>query len=205
MTYQRSVLWRLLQASVTFLLCGATAACGYHFQGSGTILPEDIKTVKVRPVANDTTIQGIGLELEESIRSTFDSFGVLTVVDENEPADAVAEARIINVERRVRNVTGATDIALEYDLVMTVQAELRRSSGQVLYRNTRLQASQSFASTSDVVVTSSSQFAQGGIGANSLTGLESNELARGQERVALNDVIEQVSRRFYIEAVAADF
>jgi outer membrane lipopolysaccharide assembly protein LptE/RlpB len=191
--------------SVGLLCVFVLIGCGYRLQGSGTILPADIKTIAVSSVDNDTTEPGLGLELEEALRTTFDGYGVLKVVEPGSSADIVLKTRILDVDTQVKSVTGATDRALEYDLVMTISAELRRKNGQVLYANPKLKASESFASTSNVVVTSSSNFAQGGIGSASLQGLETNELSRGQQQSALNDLIEEVSRILYLDAVAADF
>ncbi len=66
-------------------------------------------------------------------------------------------------------------------------------------------ASETFASTSDVVVTSSSNFSQGGIGSSSLGSLGSREVSRGQQREALSELVEEASRLIYEDAVAADF
>ncbi len=49
-----------------------TVACGYRFQGSGSILPKDINTVAIGLVDNETTIPGLGLELTEALRSEFE-------------------------------------------------------------------------------------------------------------------------------------
>lgn len=187
------------------LLSAAASACGYRFQGSGSVLPADVQTVAVLPVGNNTTVTGIARDLEEALRTSFESYGVLRVVEQDERPDAVVKAKILKIDRNVKSVTGPSDVALEYDLVMTIAAELRRKNGQLLYTNPTLSAVETFASTSDVVVTSSSAFAQSGIDSSSLAGLESNELSRGAQRAALGDLVEEVARRLYLDAVASDF
>ena len=183
----------------------ALAGCGYNFQGSGTSLPDDVKTVAIAKVENNTIERGLGTQVEESLRSVFERYGALKVVEEENQADAVLQAKILGITTAVKSVTSSTDVALEYNLTMYIAAELKRSNGQILWLHPKLSASEPFASTSDVVVTSSSDFAQGGIGGDTLSGLESNEVARGQQKVALNEVVDEISRKLYLEAVAEEF
>ena len=39
------------------------SACGYRLQGSGSVLPNDIKTISIKPVENTTTLSGLGPRL----------------------------------------------------------------------------------------------------------------------------------------------
>ena len=179
--------------------------CGYRLIGSGTVLPPDVKKVAILPVDNQTSETGLSNELTESIRSNFERFGVVEVVDDPKEADAVLRTKVVKLDTRVRSVTGSSDVAVDYDLVMTLSGELKKRNGQVLWRNNNLRASESFASTSGVVVTSSSDFAQGGLSAGALGGLDSREVSRGQQREALTTVIEEISRLLYLDAVAPGF
>lgn len=193
--------YRTAIAAVLTTLVG----CGYTLQGSGSVLPQDIKSVYIPLADNETTEPGLGQRFTEVLRSRFDRYGVVKVVDRAQDADAILVAKIVNLDSRIRGVKGDTDTALESDLVMTISAELRRKNGQLLYRNGSLQASEEVAGVSDVVVTSSSSFAQGDVGASTLGALGDREVARGQEEQALDDLMEETSRKLYIEAVAADF
>ncbi len=181
------------------------SGCGYGFQGSGSVLPDDVKTISVRLAENNTTEPGLGLRFTEKLRSRFERYGAVKVVDPDQDADAELITSIKQVENRTRDVTGVTDIALELELTMTVRAELRMKNGQVLYRNENLRATETFGSVSDVVVTSSSQFAQGGIESGTLSTLGSREVSRGQQNQALEEVMEEAARVLYLDAVAADF
>lgn len=182
-----------------------SAGCGYRLQGSGSVLPPDVQKIAVSQVENSTTEPGLSLELQEALRSEFERYGVVSVVDDQSKADAVLNAKIQSIGTSVRGVTGETDIEVELDLTMQLAAELRRTNGQVLWKNPRLRARTSFASAGSNVVTSSSGFAQGGIGADTLAGLDDREVSRGQKRQALSELIEEVSRQVYLDAVAADF
>lgn len=186
-------------------LISLLSSCGYHLQGSGSILPPDVKRVAIQPAENFTTEAGLGLKLTEKLRSRFERYGVVDVVEVDEQPDAELFTRIISVQTSTRNTTGVTDIELELDLVLSVSVELRRANGQVLYLNPALVKRESFASTSDVVVTSSSSFSQSGIGAQTLSGLGSREVSRGQQEQVLEELLDDVARSIYINAVAADF
>ena len=187
--------------SVTLLLCG----CGYAFQGSGSILPPDVKTVAVPLVENDTSEQGLDIQLTEALRSRFERYGAVKVITNPALADAVLTAKVVRLTNRVRNVTGSTDIALQMDLLMTVSATLKRKNGQILWRNDSVNAVASYANVSGLVVTSSTSFAQGGIGADTLSGLDSREVSRGQQAQVLADAVDSISQKIYADAVAAEF
>jgi outer membrane lipopolysaccharide assembly protein LptE/RlpB len=181
------------------------AGCGYQFQGSGSILPEDVKTIAIAPVENDTTIAGLGVRFGDELRSRFERYGVVRIIEDRGIADAILSARILNVDTQVRNVSGAEDIALDEELFITVAAELRRKSGQLLYRDPSMTVSDSFASVSDVVVTSSAGFASSDISASELSNLTQREVSRGQQEQALDELMEEVARKIYLNAVAAEF
>jgi len=184
-----------------FLLSG----CGYAFQGSGSILPDDVKTITILQAENNTTEPGLGLQLTEKLRSRFERYGAVKVVPPGRDADAELITRILQLQNRVRDTTGNTDIALEYELEITISAVLRRRNGQVLYRNSKLRASEIYPGVSDVVVTSSSAFAQAGIGSDTLDTLGSREVSRGARDAVLEDLMEETSRKLYLDAVSAEF
>lgn len=194
----------ILLATVS-LLSGSITGCGYQFRGSGNSLPDDVQKIAIPVVENKTTESGLGLILTEALRSRFERYGVVTLVDDESEADALLEAEISNVLTRVQDVTGQTDIELEQELILFVSAELRRTNGQILWKNPQLVASETFASTSDVVVTSSSNFTQSGLSAASLGSLGAREVARGEKRRALEDLLDRASWKIYSESVASDF
>ena len=196
------------------LLAGGITGCGYQFQGSGTILPADIRKVAIPAVENETTESRLGERMTEELRSQFERYGVVTIVEDPSSADAVLKVKVTKVDTKTRNVTSSQkdpvpNVAVDQDLVMTVSAELRRKTGQLLYKNSNLTVSESFAGISSVVVTGSSSFAQGGLSAGSLTTLgqqaSSVAVAQGQQSEVLDDLVEEASRRLYLESVAADF
>lgn len=194
-----------ITALISLSLLLFVSGCGYQLQGSGSILPPDVRTIAVTQTENVTSEPGLGLILTEAIRSRFERYGVVEVIDNAGAADAILSSKVVNVETGVRSVTGATDVAVELELILIVSAELKKSTGQVLWRDPQLRVSKSFATEGDVVVTSSSGFAQGGISAGSLAGLDALEVSRGQQEESFNELAEETARLIYMSAVAADF
>lgn len=179
--------------------------CGYVFQGGGSALPPDIKYVQIPLAVNNTAEAGLSSVVTEALRDRFERFGVLFVVDDLSEADAVLETRIVKVQRETRTVTSNTDTDLQLESQLTLACQLRRVTGPVLWRNNNIMVSKAFGTTSDVVVTSSADFAQSSLNANDLAQLGSREVARGQEFDVFETLAEDAAKKVYNEAVAPDF
>jgi len=187
------------------LLLSILTGCGYTLAGSGSVLPEDVKTIAVINVINKTTEPGLGPRFTEELRSRFERYGVVKVVDNPAEADAQLKARITEVSASVRNVTGDTDVEVDNDLALTVSAELVKKNGQVLWRNPALRITQSVAGTGSTVVTSSSSFLASGVSASSIGNLSAREVQRGQREQVIDAILEEAARQIYMDAVASDF
>ncbi|RIL11407.1 MAG: hypothetical protein DCC75_02350, partial [Proteobacteria bacterium] len=159
---------KLSRSMLIALLCAGLSGCGYTFQGSGTVLPPDVKKVYIPFVENQSTEAGLSTLLTEALRDRFERYGVVTVVEENSEADAVLKAKIIKVKRAAASVTSGTDRALQQDVSLTVAAELKRITGGLLWRNPSLQVTSAYGAASSAVVTSSSEFAYNTLGASDL-------------------------------------
>ena len=180
-------------------------SCGYSLQGSESILPDDIKQIAIPIVENNTTMPGLGIQFTQLLRARFDRYGVVKVIDKVDQADATLHAKIVDVQTRTQNVTSSTDISVQQEMVLVISAELKRKNGQILWKDPLLTITESFADVSDVVVTSSTDFAQSGINAGTLGTLSSREVSRGQQEQALDGLLEEAARKIYLSAVAADF
>lgn len=180
-------------------------SCGYRLQGSGSVLPSDIKTVSIRTSENNTTFTGLGPQFAEKLRSRFERYGVVRLVDSGEPADAEFITRIVSIDSENRDVQGRSNIQVEQSLKLEVFAELRKKNGQILYRNPAMIVVESFGTVSSNVVTSSSSFASGNLTPGSLGTLTQREVARGQAAETLEGLLDEAARKLYLEAVASDF
>ena len=191
----------IIATLAAFLFC----SCGYQFQGGGSVLPPDVKNIYVPNVENNTTEAILTQLLTEALRDRFERYGVVTVVEKRGAADAVLNARILSVKNETKTVTSGTDVVLQYIAVMTVAAELTRTSGGVLWRDVKLKASQSYGATSDVVVTSSADFSGSSLNAADLAQLGDLEVSRGQEQETFADLADTTARKVYEAAVTPRF
>lgn len=201
---QRGIFVAFFVVGLISILC-LFGGCGYTFHGGGSVLPPDVTKVMIPMVENNSTEPGLGAIVTEALRDQFERFGALSVVDSYGEADAVLDAKILEINRATRAVTSNTDTALQYNTTLTLAAELRRVSGPVLWRNPNVAAMKSFGTTSNAVVTSSVDFASGSLGGSDLASLDDREVGRGQEREALMVLAEDIARIIYYEAVAPDF
>lgn len=182
--------------------------CGYQFEGSSSILPPDVKRVYIPLTENSSNQAGLTTLVTEAMREQFERYGVVTVVDDLGEADAVLKTRILKVKRATGTVTSNTDLALQLDTTMTMAAELKRVTGPLLWKNDSIEVRTTYGLSSNVVVTSSSDFAGGSLAGSDIAALQSSgsrEVARGQERGAFNTLAEQAAKIVYDSSVAADF
>ncbi len=199
---------RLTRIGICFWLICLLGGCGYQFEGSGSILPPDVKRVYIPLTENSSTQSGLTTLVTEAMRDQFERYGVVTVVDDLREADAVLKTRILKVKRATGTVTSNTDLALQLDTTMTMAAELKRVTGPLLWKNDSIEVRTTYGLSSSVVVTSSSDFASGSLAGSDIAALQSSgtrEVARGQERGAFNSLAEQAAKIVYDSSVAADF
>jgi outer membrane lipopolysaccharide assembly protein LptE/RlpB len=182
-----------------------SSGCGYTFRGSGSVLPADVKTVYIPRVENGSTELGLADVVTEALRDEFDSYGTVSVVEKQSDADAILNVRIIDVKSTTGTVNASTNTALQMDATMLLSGELRRTTGQLLWRENNLKVTKEYAANQSVVVTTSPDFASGSISAADLSSLSSRDISRGQESQALNDLAVNAARMIYDKSVATDF
>ena len=190
---------------LAILMAVGVTGCGYSFVGAGSVLPPDVQNVYVPVVQNASTESTVSGALTDALQDEFERYGTLRVVDSASEADAVLQAKVLSVKRSTASVTSRTDSALQYDTVLSIAAELRRTNGQLLWRDPTLAVSRTFGTTSDVVVKSSVDFAAGGLSSRDLGNLDSREIAREQEQEALALLVEEAAKRIYRSAVLPEF
>jgi outer membrane lipopolysaccharide assembly protein LptE/RlpB len=181
------------------------SSCGYTLRGSGSVLPADVKSVYIPRVENGSTELGLADVVTEALREEFDSYGTVSVVEKQGSADAILTVVINDVKKTTSTVDPTTNTALQMDTTMFIGGELRRTTGQILWRENNMKVSKGYAANQNVVVTSSPDFASGSIAASDLASLSARDISRGQEAQALNDLASDAARMVYDKAVAPDF
>ena len=197
------ILSRIAATVLIFLTC--LFGCGYQFSGSGSVLPPDIKTVYIPAVQNKTSEAILTNYLTEALREEFDRYGAVSVVESAKEADALLEAQVVKLESTNQSVSSGTDVALQKAALMTVGAQLRRKNGVALWRDSKIETSQAFGVTGDVVVTSSADFASSALSGADLGQLSDLEVSRGQEQQTYLNLAQATAKRIYEYAVLPDF
>jgi outer membrane lipopolysaccharide assembly protein LptE/RlpB len=192
---------RILLLINLIILCG----CGYTLQGSGSVLPPDIKKIYIPFVENDSTDGAIANLFTESLRDQFERYGVVTVTNSRAESDAELLARIKQVNRSTRSVTSETDIADQFDTTLVIDVRLLKKNGTPLWVNPDLQVSTQVAASQGGLVASSSSFAGGLTTSSELSQLDPRQFARSQEQVALEKLAQNAAQLIYNSAVAPDF
>jgi outer membrane lipopolysaccharide assembly protein LptE/RlpB len=194
-----------IRRMMVLVVCVFVNACGYTLQGSGTVLPPDVKAVYIPQVQNNSTELGLSDIVTEALREQFESYGVVTVVDRQSLADAVLNVKILNVTRTTRTVLGTDDTATQMETTMILEGELRRTTGPLLWKNNMIRVAQGVGTDRSAVVTSSAAFASGSISSTDLQRLSSREITRSQENEILPNLAAEAARKIYDGSVAPDF
>ena len=130
------------------------AGCGYHFAGTGNRLPAEIHTISLGPIQNMTREVGIEKALLEALEDEVSSHGRLVPVISG---TADAELHRSRARYNSRPVSfNSRDTALQYQISMSVDLELRRrDNGKLLWKTVGQREVQDFSAVPGVVVTSS--------------------------------------------------
>ncbi len=194
-----------IRRMMVLVVCVLVNACGYTLQGSGTVLPPDVKAIYIPQVQNNSTELGLSDIVTEALREQFESYGVVTVVDRQSLADAVLNVKILNVTRTTRTVLGTDDTATQMETTMVLEGELRRTTGPLLWKNNMIRVARGVGTDRSAVVTSSAAFASGSISSTDLQQLSSREITRSQENEILPNLAAEAARKIYDGSVAPDF
>lgn len=194
-----------IRRMMVLVVCVVVNACGYTLQGSGTVLPPDVKAIYIPQVQNNSTELGLSDIVTESLREQFESYGVVTVVDRQSLADAVLNVKILNVTRTTRTVLGTDDTATQMETTILLEGELRRTTGPLLWKNNMIRVARGVGTDTSAVVTSSAAFASGSISSTDLQRLSSREITRSQENEILPNLAAEAARKIYDGSVAPDF
>jgi outer membrane lipopolysaccharide assembly protein LptE/RlpB len=183
----------------------AGLGCGYAFQGSGSVLPPEVKRIYIPDVVNRSSDPYVAALLTEALKERFERFGVVQVVSDANEADALLLVKIQQLRSTSKSSVAAGDVAQELNITVTLSGELKQKNGIILWKNPALLLTKSFGNTTASVVANSAQFAGSRLGSGDLSGLNQREVSRSQERLALEQISEEVSKTIYDEAVSPDF
>jgi hypothetical protein len=188
---------------VTLFTLLVLAGCGYHFAGEQRGLPEDIRSLSVASVVNDSQEYGLEKTLAFAFEREIHERGHFRLVDDGTGGDAVLTGIIRDV--RAQPVAyDANDQAIQYQLTLVLDLTLtRHSDGQVLWHVRGLRELDEYSVTSNVVVTSSSTFQRGTLNASDVQNPQFThiQLAETERRRALAQLLKHAVRDAYNQMV----
>jgi hypothetical protein len=188
---------KLGRAAVALLAACLLQACGYHFAGTVTALPADVKTIHVGNIDNVSVYPGLEKNLGFALEQAISRWGTLRLVEDPGEADAVLSGKIRLVELRAVSFD-QNDLALQYEVSVIADLDLRRSSdGKSLWHINGMRQTDEYSATAQVVVTSSEQFQQGTLDAVDLPKFTQVQLADSQGRIAMDRLFRDMARDAY--------
>jgi hypothetical protein len=156
-------------------------------------------------VDNLSTETGLTIIVTEAMRDRFERFGVLSVVDTQSAADAILKLAILSVKRDTSATASGTNTQLKQNAIITLAGELKKTTGEILWRSTGFTVTRPFGTTANVIVTSGPDFAASGLNSADLAGLGNREVSRGAERATFELLAVDAATKVYDEAVSPDF
>ncbi|UCG13961.1 MAG: hypothetical protein JSU72_05675 [Deltaproteobacteria bacterium] len=149
---------RRLRTGVTFCLVIIVvfSACGYHFAGSGGHTPDDINSVAVDILQNQTAEVGLEVVFTNALLNEFIRWKRVAVKPRSE-ADAVLAGRISSI-RQVAVAHVAPKETLDTRVIVTLDLTLTRAeSDDVLWQNQALSYFEDYRQALDPLVTQSNR------------------------------------------------
>ena len=182
----------------TFLLLGVlVSGCGYHVAGNQMALPSDVHSVSVGTVENRSREFGLDKRIAFAFEQECLRRGALHVTNDPGGGDAVLTGTIRRFDSYPVSFN-SSDAALQYEATLVVDLTLRRQSdGAVLWSVRALREVEEYSASSQVVVTSSSQFQRGALNATDLPNLTDVQLAETQKSLAIERLVQDLARDAY--------
>lgn len=146
---------RLRAAVVACVFVAAQAGCGYTLVQSNAV-PDDVKTLRVRVETPATSDALLADALSREMRRVVRWNGRFRTVDSG-AADAELVLRV-TADRTRAVAFNEFDEVLDYQATIAIDAELKRSAGDLLWSADRIAATRGQAAVEGAVVTSSSAF-----------------------------------------------
>ena len=136
----------------------AFTGCGYHFAGATLGVPDDVHSLRVGAISNQSREQGLDKSLAFALEREIQTRRHFHMATDPGAADAVLSGTIRDL--RTRAVAfGSNDIAVQYELALVLDVRLERQrDGHIIWQVTALRETDEYSANSQVVVTSSSEF-----------------------------------------------
>jgi hypothetical protein len=140
------------------IAAAATSACGYALAGTGSFLPDYIKTIGVPTFANRTTVFNLETQITDKVRSEFIGRGRYEIVPDQVGVDALLTGEVSSVSIIPASFTDQ-QLASRYVVTMTARVELKdMRDNKVLWDNPSLLFRQEYEAQSSTGVVDPAAF-----------------------------------------------
>lgn len=185
-----------------------TLGCGYHVVGTAPQLPEDIRAIGVGTIENDSSERGLEKDLAFAFEREIHVRRHYRMAQSVDEADAWIVGRIRDVRRRPV-AFDESDQAVQYELTIWMDLALDRvGGGERLWAVENVRMTDEYASNPRVMITSSSDFLQGGLdaadvprvpndGVPDARQIQTIQLAESERRTALRRLVQATARQIY--------
>jgi len=170
------------------------SACGYHFIGGQSGIPDDVKTLVVTSFVNRTRTVGLGDDLTSAVRRELERQAPPNVVDSMEEADGILSGVIRSYRTRVVSVNNFDEV-LQYETRLNVEVTLRRREpSEVLWPRQVVQLRQVYEANRGVVVPTSTEFFQGTQNVDDVAQLTDVQLTEDRQAKGREGLVDRFAR-----------
>lgn len=185
------------QLALVILIVSITG-CGYHFAAEGSGLPPQAKTIYVEKFTNHSRYTGLDDQFDRYLKEEIAQHKRLQLVDDPGQADLVLSGEFSYITA-LAAATNAVSEPIEYTQTLTANAQLiDQHSKKVIWRSTGISATDTYATVSSAVVTTSPEFLQGNLRARDVANLPDMQLAKTQSDLSQGQTLESLAQSVYV-------
>ncbi|MCY4487226.1 MAG: LptE family protein [Deltaproteobacteria bacterium] len=185
---------RALRLALALAAALLASACGYSFVGSGSGLPEGVRTVYLDRFLNKTRVTGLEHGVGLALRRELAGAERPRVVDRFEDADAVLSGVIRHYGTRNLSVDGA-DRVLQSEARLDAEVTLRRrASREVLWPRQVVRLREVYAGARGAVVPGSGEFLRDALDAADVGRMSDAVIAESSRMAARERLLLRLAR-----------
>ena len=174
------------------------SGCGYHFAAEGSGLPPQAKTIYVEKFTNHSRYKGLDDQFDRYLKDEIAQHKRLQLVDDPGQADLVLTGEFSYITS-LAAAANAVSEPIEYTQTLTANAQLTdRQTKKVIWRSTGISATDTYATVSSAVVTTSPEFLQGNLRSRDIANLPDMQLARTQSYSSQGQNLENLAQSVYV-------
>jgi outer membrane lipopolysaccharide assembly protein LptE/RlpB len=183
---------------LVLVVLASITGCGYHFGAEGSGLPPQAKTIYVEKFTNHSRYTGLDDQFDRYLKDEIAQHKRLQLVDDPGQADLVLSGEFSYI-RSLAAATNAVSEPIEYTQTLTANAQLTdRQTKKVIWRSTGISATDTFATVSSAVVTTSPEFLQGNLRSRDIANLPDMQLAETQSGFSRGQNLENLAQSVYV-------